>query len=199
MKTRVIALLVASVVLASSKAWAVIYIPSPPGNIVRNGTFEREFDYWNGIPAIFYNPHAPNGVFAVTTDIYQDLPTSPGQQYSLDFYAAADLFLDPSLTFAVALNSQPMVSFTTIPYPYNPIFTPLDQMPWTEYTFSFTASAGTTRLEFIDMNTFYFGLAAVSVVPVPEPATTALMLVAGAVIVCWSRWPSRAKSNNSAR
>jgi hypothetical protein len=50
--------------------------------------------------------HLPNNFCALATDIYQFIPTVPGQQYSLSFYAAADLCLAQSATFEVAINAQ---------------------------------------------------------------------------------------------
>jgi len=44
-------------------------------------------------------------------------------------------------------------------------------MHWEYLTASFVASTGTTELEFDDINTYDFGLTAVSVVAVPEPST----------------------------
>lgn len=138
-------------------------------NIVQNGNFQSLFDNWYGLAAIVSNPNAPNGVFGLGGDVYQDLATTPGQLYLLDFYAAADLFTGPSMTLAVALNHQPLTSFVTPPYTYVPQINRYDQMRWAQYTSTFVASATTTRLEFIDQNTFDFGLASVSVTPIAEP------------------------------
>jgi len=190
MKSNVIALLVICVVLAASETQAVIYVPSPPGNIVQNGTFQSGYADWSGtFVAIVDDPNAPNGGFPLLSDIYQDLPTNLGQEYSLDFYAAADLYFAPSVAVAIDVNNQTLVKFITPPYTYNPGVNRYDQMHWQEYTLLFVASTSPTRLEFVDETTYDFGLQAVSVVPVPEPATTAMMVMAGALMICWShRW-----------
>lgn len=138
-------------------------------NIVQNGNFQSLFDNWYGLAAIVSNPNAPNGVFGLGGDVYQDLATTPGQRYLLDFYAAADLFTGPSMTLVVALNHQPLTSFVTPPYTYVPQINRYDQMRWAQYTSTFVASATTTRLEFIDQDTIYFGLASVNVTPIAEP------------------------------
>ena len=138
-------------------------------NIVQNGNFKSLFADWSGLGAIINNPNAPNGVFGSGGDIYQDLFTSPGQQYSLTFSVAADLYFGPSLNLELSLNNQELTSFSTPPYTYNNQINRSDQMRWEQHSYSFTASSNITRLEFIDLNTYDFGLAAVSVVPVPEP------------------------------
>jgi hypothetical protein len=163
-----------------SSAYAVY---TPPGNLVQNANFQSNFADWSGnIIGIFDNwASMPNNFGALANDIYQVLPTSPGQQYSLSFYSAADLYFAPSVSLTVALNGAPLTSFATPPYTYNAQVNRYDQMHWQEYTYSFTASASTTQLEFIDQNTYDFALAAVSVVPVPEPASFSLVLVGGMV------------------
>ncbi len=177
MKTRTLTLLV-SAFLPLFNASATIYVPSPPGDIVQNGSF-LNYNFgswtWNGNAEIDGNPNAPNGIFAVPTDIYQVLPTTAGQQYTLTFYMAADLYFNPSVTVDVLLNGQTLNSIITPPYAYNSGINRNDQMRWQNYTYQFTASQSSTRLEFNDITTYDFGLTAVSVVPVPEPSVTALL------------------------
>ncbi len=149
------------------------------GNIVQNGTFQSEFADWSGnIPAILTMwSSVPGGDCALANDIYQELPTIPGQMYSISFQAAADLYFGSSANIEVSLNSQALASFITPPYTYNSQINRYDQMHWEEYTSSFVASSSTTELEFIDMNTYDFGLTEVSVTSVPEPSTTQLLLL----------------------
>ena len=155
----------------------------PPGNIVQNGTFANwNFDHWAGLNAIGGNPNAPNGMIAFGGDIYQDLVTTPGQQYLLDFYAAADLYFAPTLSLNVNVNSQTVLSFSTPPYVYNSQINRSDQMRWAEYSASFTAASGSTRLEFVDLNTYDFGLSAVSIVAIPEPTGMTILIMASVVI-----------------
>lgn len=163
-----------------------------PGNIVQNGTLQANFADWSGnIIGILDNwPTVPNNYAALANDIYQNLPTTPGQQYAISFYAAADLYFGPSVTVQLSLNNQVSTSYVTPPYTYNPGINRYEQMQWEQFTSSFVASSSTTRLEFIDVNTYDFGLAGVSLVPVPEPSSTTFLLLTGAVLVltgCW-KW-----------
>ena len=182
MKIRVRAAIAMSVVSCST-ATAQIFAPSPPGNIVQNGTFETwSFSHWSGLMAITGNVNAPNSMIALSGDIYQDLITTPGQRYLLDFYAAADLYLAPTLSLNITLNSQTVLSITTPPYTYIPQIHRSTQMRWVEYSTEFTAASSSTRLEFIALNTDYFGLSAVSVVPIPEPANVMIWIM-GSIVV----------------
>jgi hypothetical protein len=180
--------LVAGAVVTSTNARAFV-VDLPQNNIVQNGTFAPwNFDHWNGLIAIAGSPPAPNGMVALGSDIYQDLATIPNQRYMLDFFAAADLLFGPTVTLNVAVSGQSILSFSTPPYAYDPQTHRYDQMHWAEYSVPFTASSSSTRLEFMDMNTPYFGLSAVSVVPVPEPSFgVLLLLMATAGVVCCRR------------
>jgi len=180
MKSKISRVLLASIFLGSFNASA-IEVPSPAGNIVQNGSFlGYSFSDWTwiGNEEIDGNPNAPNGIFAMPTDIYQILPTSPGQQYMLNFYMAADLYFAPSVTMNVDLNGETLSSITTPPYTYDNQINRDDQMRWQDYTYMFTASQSSTRLEFTDTTTYDFGLAAVSVIPVPEPSAMAFLCMA---------------------
>jgi hypothetical protein len=173
MKARIVLL----ALCASQISFAAVAqtVPSPPGNIVQNGNFGSLFTDWSGLIAIVGDPNAPNGKFGLGGGPSQTLTTTPGQEYSLVFYAAADLYFGPSVTLDVNLNSQTLVSYETPPYSYNSGVNRYDQMHWESFTDTFTATSGTTALQFEDVNTYDFGLAAVSVVPVPEPTSIALL------------------------
>jgi hypothetical protein len=182
MKTTIAAWLSLGIALASSQGLAIT-ISNPPGNIVQNWTFQNyDLSDWVGLQGVAGDPLAPNGHFGLSGDVYQDLTTIPGQQYSLDFWLAADLYFAPSVTIAVNLNEQTLLSFTTPPYTYDPQVNRSDQMRWAEYTSTFTASASTTRLEFVG-NVYDFGFTAVSVVPVPEPTSMTLLFAGLATII----------------
>lgn len=181
----------------SVRSWAYpVY--TPPGNIVQNGCFQSYSANWSGnIPAFLGNwSSIPNDYAALANDIYQVLSTSPGQQYSLSFYTAADLYLAPSVSVAVALNGSTLASFDTPPYAWDPQFVRYDQMHWEELTYSFTASSTATKLEFIDLNTHDFGLAAVSVVPVPDNGGLTLSLVGAMAIEVVRRRCGRSSRTN---
>lgn len=183
-KVSTILLTAVTVVLAVRSYGFTVYIP--PGNIVLNGNFNMAYTNWSGnIPGwLPYNwPSIPNNGAALAKDIYQILPTSPGQEYSLSFYTAADLYWSPSVNVTVALDSDTLASFATPPYTYDPFVERYEQMHWQQLTYSFIASSSTTKLEFIDTSTYDFGLAAVSVIAVPEPTTITLMAIAGTMMM----------------
>jgi hypothetical protein len=188
-KTRAAILFVTVSVLTAVRAHAYP-VEMPPGNIVQNGNFQSLSANWSGSAAGFLGAWAsvPNDAAALATDIYQDLRTNAGQEYSLSFYAAADLFFGPSTAITINLNHTTLLSFTTPPYAYDTRVERYDQMHWQKVTGSFVASLGGTRLEFVDMNTQDFGLAAVSVVPVPEPTSFVVILVVGTALAAARRY-----------
>lgn len=175
----------------------------PPGNIVQNGSFQSVSTNWSGTASgyLLVWPSVPNDHCALAQDLYQDLPTVRGESYSLSFYAAADLFFGPSVTIAVDLNQRPLVSYATPAYAYNPLANRYDQMHWQEFTSSFVADANTTRLEFIDLNTYDFGLAAISVIAIPERTSTALFIAGAAGLIAIGRkrfWTRHIPTNHLA-
>jgi len=152
----------------------------PPGNIVQNGNFQSIWADWSGLMEVAVNWDClPDNYCGFGCDIYQMLRTQPGEQYSLTFYAAADLIYGPSVSLTVALSGTTLASFATPPYTYNPDINGMVQMQWQEMTYSFTAINHLTRLEFVEQNTYDFGLAAVSVAPVPEPGSFTFILACG--------------------
>jgi hypothetical protein len=152
-------------------------------NIVQNGDFTSGFADWSGIGAIAGTGGiAPgSGKVALGYDMYQDLGTSPGQQYSLSSYLAADLWSGPSTDIAVSLNNQVVTSITTPPYTYNGGIGRYVQMRWQQVSFVFLAFSDTTRLEFTDTDGVGFGLNSVSVIAVPEPN---VISIASVILVC---------------
>jgi hypothetical protein len=188
MKAMKATLLIGVLALATAESQAFsVYIP--PGNIVQNGSFQSDSANWSGNAAGYLGlwGSVPNDYAALAQDIYQDLPTIPGQAYSISFYAAADLYWGASVSVTAAMNQQTLISFATPPYIYNNQINRYDQMHWQQVTSSFVASANTTRLEFVDSNTYDFGLAAVSVIAVPEPTGVALFILGGALMVAAHR------------
>ncbi len=180
MRVKIILTLLAGWLCTTGKVSALLI--NPFADIVQNGNFSAGFANWSGsLVALVNNPSAPTGRFLLAENAYQDLTTVPGQQYAVSFYAAADLYFGPSLTLDVKVNSQSLLSIATPPYPYDAQTHRYSQMHWEQYHASFTASATTTRLEFIDMNTYDFGLAKVSAVPVPEPTSAGLLTLSAAL------------------
>lgn len=177
MKTTFIAIAIGAGILRPLAASAyTVYMPA--GNIVLNPTFSDTWNHWSGnIQAgLLRWSTMPNDNALLLTDVYQDLPTVPGQQYALDFYMGADLYFAPSVTVNVDVGGTTLETVVTPSYPYNNQVNRYDQVHWQEVTGLFTATATTTRLEFVDTNTYDFLLASVSVVAVPEPAMLSLLI-----------------------
>lgn len=178
MKSIFIAITIGAVIVQPLRAPAYT-VPMPPGNIVLNPTFSDTWNHWSGnIQAALQRwPTMPNDNALLLTEVYQDLPTLAGQQYALDFYMAADLYFAPSVTVNVNLGGLTLETIVTPPYAYNNQTNRYEQVHWQEVRGVFTAADTTTRLEFVDLNTYDFLLASVSVVTVPEPTAWSLLLV----------------------
>lgn len=143
---------------------------------------------WNGWIGMVGNPNAPGGSFDLGGDLYQNVSTTPGQSYDITFWAAANLYFGPSLTLDLAINGQTDATIITPPYTYNNRINRYDQMVWEQYNDSFIASSAITRIEFIDMNTYDFGLDAVSMAQVPDAAATmGLMGISVVSLMAFSR------------
>ncbi len=160
-------------------------ISLPPGNLVENPNFVSLWSDWSGSSVAILNrwSSVPNDNCVLDQDLYQDIATTPGQTYSVSFYAAADLFFAQSVTIDLDINSQLLTSFTTPSYSYDNTQNRYDQMHWQVCTATFEATSSTTQLEFVDANTYDFGLTGISMipisVPVPEPGTLALLAGGG--------------------
>jgi hypothetical protein len=188
MKTTLLAIATSAGIVCPIAAPAyTVYMP--PNNIVQNPTFSDTWNHWSGnIQAgLSLWPTMPNDNALLLTDVWQDLPTVPGQQYALDFYMGADLYFAPSVTVNVSVGGATLKSIVTPPYGYNNQVNRYEQVHWQEVTGLFTATATTTRLEFLDTNTYDFLLASVSAIAVPEP-TTASLLLGGFGAFAISRW-----------
>lgn len=109
-----------------------------------------------------------------TGSIYQDLTTVIGQAYELTFAFSHNLFTPSSATSASASVSVGSL-FDIVSHDTGDA----SNLDWRIFTGHFTATDTTTRLTFTNLtggvNEGIF-LDAVSVAPVPEPATWALML-----------------------
>jgi hypothetical protein len=99
-------------------------------NFVKNGNFQSVFADWSGTAqAILLDwPSVPNDSCCLASDVYLDIPTTPGQHYLVSFDAAADLYFGPSVDISLVLNQETSGSFTTPPYPYNGSINRYDQM-----------------------------------------------------------------------
>jgi hypothetical protein len=159
-----------------------------PINLVQNGDFDEAVVSWSGLVGIPHNPSAPEGSFGLGGNISQTINTTPGQLYDINFYAAADLYFGPSLTLSLVIGGQPIATIITPSYTNNPEINRYSQMVWAQYNYLFTATSATTSLDFIDENTYDFGLAEVSVTSVPDTANTMVLLgIAGLVLIGFSK------------
>ena len=178
MKSKIV-LLAAGIILESVKSYCYT-VALPPNNLVQNPYFASFMGDWSGSALAFAGNWStmPNNNCCLAQDIYQDIPTTPGQLYSVSFYAAADLYLAPSVTIDLDINSQMVASWTTPPYQLNG-GNRYNSMQWVDYTDTFYATSSTTQLEFVDANTDDFGLTTISMVAAPEPTTPALLVGGG--------------------
>ena len=177
MKTTLLAIAIGEGIVCTLAAPAyTVYMP--PNNIVLNPTFSDTWNDWSGIiqAGLLRWPTMPNDNALLLTDVWQDLQTVPGQQYALDFYMGADLYFAPSVTVNVSVGGATLETVVTPPYVYNHQVNRYEQVHWQEVTDLFTATGTTTRLEFLDMNTYDFLLASVSAIAVPEPTTVSLLI-----------------------
>jgi|WetSurMetagenome_2_1015567.scaffolds.fasta_scaffold671723_1 hypothetical protein len=177
MKTTLLAIAIAAGIVCPPAAPAYP-VSMPPGNIVQNPMFIDTWNHWSGNiqAALGRWPTVPNDNALLLTDVWQDLPTVPGQRYALDFYMGADLYFGPSVTVNVKVGGTTLETVVTPPYVYNNQVNRYEQVHWQEVTDMFTATGTTTRLEFEDVNTYDFLLASVSVIAVPEPTTASLLI-----------------------
>lgn len=177
-----IALLAALLWLAATKSYSYT-TALPSNNLVQNPYFGSGVADWSGSWVAILNAWSsmPNDNAVLGQDIYQNISTVPGMTYNISFYAAADLYFTPSVTIDLKLNDQLFNAYVTPSYVYNSGENRYDQMHWQDITATYVASSSTTQLEFVDANTYDFGLTTISMVAVPEPTTTAF-LAGGAVL-----------------
>lgn len=145
-------------------------------NIVNNGGFEqghRGWDYtynwavWSGFP------NAPDGRNwgEVYGTLFQDLTTTPGQQYHLRFALAGNRNVPDLATIGVFWGGNNIGAVSWNPSGH----TDIGSLGWVWSEFDVTATTTTTRLTFANP---YVGdgsgrigfLDAISVVAVPEPS-----------------------------
>lgn len=124
--------------------------------------------------------------------IYQDIPTTSGQAYTLSFYfsprpqtccagvkSGGDLVMNATLNHINVFEGNPGSLAVIGDYALDG--SQLTETSWHFYSINFTATGPTSRIEFFDAGTpggYGPYITAVSVDPsgVPEPATWALML-----------------------
>lgn len=110
-----------------------------------------------------------------TGSIYQDLTTVAGQLYTLTFEYSHNLFTPSS-----AMSASASVSVGSLFAIVSHDTGDTSNLDWRPYSGTFTATGSTTRLTFTNLTGGVNEgvlLDAVSVAPVPEPATWAMMLL----------------------
>src|SRR5262245_60155413 len=156
-------------------------------NLVQNGSFEvitvvpgveTRARPWFGITSYNENwDNAPDGVnYANITDVYQDISLTPGQSYTLSFWAAADLYLGVTATFDVRWGGTDVAGFITQPHPYDPGINRDEQIVWEHFTVpNLVAQSSLQRLEILVVNRDDGFLDDVRLVAVPEPSSVAVI------------------------
>ncbi len=149
-------------------------------SIVQNGSFEQGFTGWGytynfGIAAGFPDAADGRNWAEVYGTIFQNLPTTPGQQYDLRFALAGNFNISSPAVTDVLWGSANIGSVSWNPAGHN-----INNMGWVWTDFIVTASTSTTLLTFENP---YVGdgsgridrIDAVSVVAVPEPSSLLLL------------------------
>jgi hypothetical protein len=161
--------------------------PATGGNIVVNGGFETgDFSGWTlndpsvgtFVTSAFggYVPHGGDYFAALGASgqlgmISQNLNTSAGTTYTLDYFLASDGFTPNE--FEVVWGGTTLFDQVNIP-----------AQNYVEYTFQVTATGASTNLTFYEQNdNGFLSLDDVSVNTVPEPASLTLFVLGMAAFV----------------
>ena len=147
----------------------------PPGNIVKNWSFEQNGNFWNsgnqfgvGVYAGFDSADDGRNMGIDQGMVYQDLSTQPNQWYQLRFAVSGDWrFSAPSVTDT--LWNTVVVKTTT----WNSAGHDIDHLGWIHEDLSVLATATTTRLQFNLAGGNMSLLDSISAVPIPEPGSLA--------------------------
>jgi hypothetical protein len=178
-------------------AIAIIETLYAQGNLVRNGSFENDFADWTPVPSAILSrwPNAPHGDnFALVNRIAQQIPTQPGQAYTLSFYAAADLFISQTATIQVTWGDLPLSPFSTTPRVYNEQINRFEQVVFEKFTINnLTAPSTSASLQIESLLNSQIVIDDIRLIPVPEPSTAAVLFV-GAIALAFqirrkSTWP----------
>jgi hypothetical protein len=178
-------------------AIAIIQTLYAQGNLVRNGSFESDFADWTPVPSAILSrwPNAPQGDnFALVNRIAQQIPTQPGQAYTLSFYAAADLFISQTATIQVTWGDLPLSPFSTTPRVYNEQVNRFEQVVFEKFTINnLTAQSTSAALQIETLLNSQIVIDDIRLIPVPEPSTAAVLFV-GAIALAFqirrkSTWP----------
>jgi Protein of unknown function (DUF642) len=152
MKTKALTLIriaMAMTALALPRTEAAIYTGSAlPGNIVQNGGFEQggvgwgwtyNFGLWYGFPDA-----AEGGNYGeVDGTIYQDLATTAGQQYHLQFALAGNFNISSPTTVNVLWGGATVGAVS-----WSPAGHTVNNLGWVWTDLNLAANSSTTRLTF---------------------------------------------------
>jgi len=160
--------------------------PAHAGNIVVNGDFEAgDFSGWTvNDPSLgtfvssAFGGYVPNtgqyfaalGASGLLGTVSQDLNTTAGTTYTLDYYLASDGFTPNE--FAVAWGGTTLLDQVNIP-----------AQGYVEYTFQVTATGASTNLTFFERDDSGFlslddvSANAIPVNAIPEPCSLALFVL----------------------
>jgi hypothetical protein len=164
--------------LTAVAALSVAYPAS--ANLITNGGFENGFFGWShsGTVGLSGNAHSGNQAasFGVPSGSVAQNVTTPGTSYVVDFWLATSIF-GPSI-FGPTGGINPTVSVNVV-WGGTSIFSQSFASPYTEHTFTVTASSAMTALEFQSSI-------------IGPPGSAALLLddvsVTPAASVCYKTW-----------
>jgi hypothetical protein len=152
-------------------------------NVVQNGSFETYISVpysvapWTPTPSLNVNWwNAPNGKnYAYIDTTSQEVRTTPGLFYSLSFFTASDLLVNPVGTIQISWGNATLPSLSTVPHPYNPNVNRSDQIVWEHFTVDgLMATSDRTTLGFTATNGSMLFIDDVRLISVPEPTSLAL-------------------------
>jgi hypothetical protein len=167
------------------------------GNLVQNGSFETYVGVpysvppWTPAPSLLLNwSNAPNGKnYAYVDMISQEVRTTPGLFYSLSFFAASDLYVNPIATIEVSWGDARLPPFATVPRRYNPNVNRYDQIVWEKFTVDgLMATLDRTVLGITAINGSSILLDDVRLISVPEPTSLVLFGFGACVGVTAIKW-----------
>mgnify|MGYP003951819459 CR=1 FL=1 len=186
------------VAVAIASLLLILWSPSASANLIVNGSYESPFDevHWTGNyitagSSAGYHPNtATDGSYiagfgggATPTPppgyISQEFPTSPGQQYDLEFdYGVYGSPVAQSMQVSVV--GQSTVLDVVVSHTSNIGHTTPDAIhSWQTQTFVFTADSALSTLRFFDVSTSGLStdsaLDRISIAAVPEPSTALLI------------------------
>lgn len=172
-----------------------LFAASARANIVTNGGFETgDFSGWSTAAApagsdfsVFAQPHS--GAFSVKFSadagqhdtMLQVLPTTSGQQYTLEFWV---------LNYGVGDDSLQVLWEGGTALDLTPVSTPLESWEFISVPLAATANGSELRFRVFDTISTVL-IDDVSVQPVPEPATVAMTIIGGLLCIRRRRQSTR--------